>query len=77
MPRCDDLLAKAKNNPKGLRFSELCDLAICLGWIYVRQNDSHRIYKKPGVIGLMDFQEAKNGQAKAYQVRQLLAGLEE
>lgn len=73
MSKCDDLLEKARNNPRGLRFQELCDLAVCLGWVFARQDGtSHRIYKKPGERRLMDFQEGPNGTAKPYQVRQLL-----
>ncbi|MDR3673256.1 MAG: hypothetical protein P4L36_20590 [Holophaga sp.] len=76
MPRREDLLAKARNNPAGLRFSELCGLAECCGWVLARSKGSHRMYKKVGDIKLMDFQEAENGKAKPYQVGQFLAAIE-
>lgn len=77
MARCDDLLAKARTNPAGLRFKELCALAECQGWEFARQRGSHRMYKKPGRRELMDFQEGRNGAAMAYQVRQLLDAIED
>jgi predicted RNA binding protein YcfA (HicA-like mRNA interferase family) len=73
MPDCTDLLDRARRNPAGLRFVEVCDLAECFGFEFKRQKGtSHRLYKKPGAMALMNFQAEKNGMAKDYQVRQLL-----
>jgi len=77
MTRCDDLLAKAKNSPKGLRFSELLALAACHGWVLDRTEGSHHILKKASEKRLMDFQKAKDGKAKSYQVKQFLNSLED
>ena len=77
MTKCDDLLAKARNNPKGLRFTELVNLAKCNGWTLTRQRGSHMVFKKDGVEEIMNFQEGSNGSASAYQVRQLLASIED
>lgn len=76
MPKREDLLAKAKNNPAGLRFSEACALAEAFGWVFARAKGSHRMYKKPGVQALMDFQETENGKAKKYQVEQLITAID-
>lgn len=75
MPTCQALLAKARSNPVGLRFSELCDLAECYGWQFDRSRGSHRIYKRAGVMLAMNFQDVR-GFAKAYQVRQLLRAID-
>ena len=72
MGKCDKLLAKASRNPSGLRFTELCQLAECAGFELSRQRGSHRIFRHRGLgrtLSLQDFQ----GQAKPYQVRQVLA----
>lgn len=74
MSACVELLEYARNNPRGLRFAELCSLAECHGWVEVRRKGSHIIYKRPG-YPLMNFQ-SENGGAKPYQVRQLLRAID-
>lgn len=71
MPNCDDLLTRARNAPNNIRFSELCQLAECYGFIFARQNGSHRVYKRSGWPKIMNFQD-RGGKATPYQVRQLL-----
>lgn len=61
----------ARNNPGGLRFSDLCRLAEAFGFELQRQKGSHRIYAHDGLSQIMNFQNDR-GSAKAYQVRQLL-----
>jgi predicted RNA binding protein YcfA (HicA-like mRNA interferase family) len=75
MSKCDKLLRHARQAPKGVRFEELCTLAECYGFVFARQEGSHRIYKHPTFRGIMDFQN-NNGQAKPSQVRQLLEAIE-
>ena len=70
-------MRKARESPGGLRFSEACRLARCLGFEQVRRTaGSHRVFKKPGVRGLINLQN-RNGRAIGYQVRQILALAEE
>lgn len=77
MSRCAKILEKAKQSPANLRFEEACYLAECYGFILARQKGtSHRVYKRPGFFGLMNFQNI-NGMAKEYQVTQLLEAIEE
>lgn len=76
MGRCEELHFLAQRNPKGLRFSELCRLAECFGWSFIRQKGSHRVYSKDGQLRPLVFQEQRGGAAAAYQVRQLLAAIE-
>jgi hypothetical protein len=75
MPDCDELLRRARENPAGLRFGEICQLAECFGFERKRQHGSHVIYKRPGCFQLMNFQNDQ-GMAKAFQVRQLVAAID-
>jgi predicted RNA binding protein YcfA (HicA-like mRNA interferase family) len=72
MSKVDKLLEKARNNPQGLRFSDLCRLTKAFGFEWVHGEGSHRVYGRAGVRQVLVFQPRKDGQAKAYQVQQLL-----
>jgi len=61
---------------EGPLFGELCTLAECYGFVHDRTTGSHHIYKRPGYMKLLNFQNVR-GTAKPYQVRQLLAAIEE
>ena len=74
---CRRRLEEARANVTALRFGNLCALAECFGWVFVRQSGSHRIYKRSGSMQLMNFQEDRNGRAKPWQVRQLLAAIDD
>lgn len=66
------LLDAIRNNPRGVRFSDLVRLVEALGFRLVRQKGSHAIYQHPGhPAELIDLQLAGD-QAKPYQVRQVL-----
>ena len=74
-----DLLARAYENPAGLRMEEAVRLAESLGWYEVRQRGSHRHFRHPEAHTIskefpipLDFQPKSDGKAKAYQVRQML-----
>ncbi|HEX8684599.1 MAG TPA: type II toxin-antitoxin system HicA family toxin [Ardenticatenaceae bacterium] len=77
MAKCDKLLEKAHNNPKGLRFTELVQLAECYGFTFARQKGSHRSYKRAGFPKLLNLQPEQGGMAKKYQVLELLGYIEE
>ena len=66
------LLARIRNNPRNVRFSDLTLLAEAFGFRLGRQRGSHRVYAHPEVPDLLNLQPDKLGKAKAYQVRQLL-----
>ena len=70
--KCIELLEKAKNNPKGLRFSELQTLCRCAGMSLNRTSASHFIYKSNNPSYILSIQKLKGGKAKPYQVRQLI-----
>jgi predicted RNA binding protein YcfA (HicA-like mRNA interferase family) len=74
---CMKRLSEARANITSLRFANLCALAECFGWVFVRQSGSHRLYKRNGSTTLLNFQEDRNSRAKPYQVRQLLAAIDQ
>lgn len=77
MSRNEKLLAKAWKNPGGLRFAEAQRLAELAGYTLDRSRGSHHVYVKDGVDRPLSLQEGKDGKAKAYQVRQILAELDQ
>ncbi len=75
MTRRQKLIQKARNNPAGIRFEELCLLAEHMGFHRRGGKGSHIVYEKDGVEEILTFQDWK-GMAKPYQVRQMLAVIE-
>ncbi len=66
------LLARlARGAVTNVAFADLEKLAEGLGFELRRVSGSHHIYGHPGVEELLNLQEVR-GQAKPYQVRQLL-----
>ncbi|KAA0252989.1 type II toxin-antitoxin system HicA family toxin [Acidobacteria bacterium ACD] len=65
------LLERALRSPHNLRFVEAYTLAEAFGFRLSRVSGSHHIYTHPGIPELLNLQEVR-GQAKAYQIRQLL-----
>ncbi|MFQ5661582.1 MAG: type II toxin-antitoxin system HicA family toxin [Gammaproteobacteria bacterium] len=70
MSKLDKLLAKARNNPEGLKFSEFESLLTLSGWQHVRTRGSHRIYKSAHGLRLPIQPDGK--MAVGYQVKQFL-----
>ena len=54
-----------------VRFEELVDLAAGFGFELSRVKGSHHIFMHAAIPGLLNLQEV-GGQAKPYQIRQLL-----
>jgi predicted RNA binding protein YcfA (HicA-like mRNA interferase family) len=75
MRRRDRLLAKARNNPNGLRFGEFETLLSQCGWVFRRQTGSHRYWYSPQRYRLSI--QLNGGKAKGYQVRQFLKRYDE
>ncbi len=65
------LLRKILDGSKNIRFSEAVAIAEAFGFSLNRINGSHHIYVHPDVPELVNLQNVK-GEAKAYQIRQLL-----
>lgn len=60
---------------KNVRFADLIALVEALGFTLVRRRGSHDVYSRPGVVELVNLQEV-GGQAKPYQIRQVLQLIE-
>ena len=76
MVKRQKLLERARNSPQNLRFRDLLMLAEHYRWEFVRQKGSHLIYRHTRWPGRMNVQD-RNGQAKPYQVRQLIRWIDE
>ena len=78
MSDCADLLELARRNPSGLRFQQAVKLADCWGFRRrkSRRGTSHHVFKRSGLVQLINLQPGKNGMAKRYQVVQLLGAIE-
>ncbi len=76
MAAIDDIVAKMKRNPKGIRFNDLCKVCEHSFGKPRTSGTSHRVYRTPWLGDpRVNIQNAK-GKAKAYQVRQVLWAIE-
>ena len=74
--RMASLVADFKNNPKKVRFSDLCKVCDAFFKEARQLGTSHRVYKTPWQGDpRVNIQNVK-GMAKAYQVRQVLKAIE-
>jgi hypothetical protein len=76
MASLTEILVKMRDNPAGIRFVDLC--RVCDHYFgQARQaSGSHRVYKTPWTGDpRVNIQNSK-GQAKAYQVKQVLKAIE-
>ncbi len=60
-----------KDNPKNVRFNNMCNIAEAFGFRFRGGKGSHRIYAREGITELLNFQNV-NGKAKPYQVKQFI-----
>jgi hypothetical protein len=65
-------LAAARSRPNNLKFSELKSLAQWVGFELDRINGDHHIFVKDGIREILNLQPTRSGQAKFYQVHQVL-----
>jgi hypothetical protein len=74
--KVEDILAQMRQNPKGVRFSDLCNVCDHFFGQARSKGSSHRIYKSPWLgdprINIQD----SDGMAKPYPVRQVLKAVE-
>lgn len=77
MAEIKEIVARMRQNPKGVRFPDLC--AVCDFYFgEPRQKGmSHRVYKTPWPGDPRVNVQNDKGFAKAYQVKQVLRALEE
>jgi len=76
MPSIDDLVAQMRANPKGVRFADLERVCQTFFGDPRRSGGSHQAYKMPWAgdprVNIPDF----HGEAKPYQVRQVLTAID-
>lgn len=78
MPRRSKLLARVRNNPNDVRFTDLLTLVEAFGFVRKPgQSGSHRQFRQPATGDLLNLQPDQNGKAKPYQVRQFLRTIDE
>jgi hypothetical protein len=76
MAKLDELLKSMGDNPKGVRFYDLCKVCDLYFGLPRQSGSSHRVYKTPWLGDpRVNIQNAK-GKAKAYQVKQVLQAIE-
>jgi hypothetical protein len=76
MAKIDDILAQMKQNPKNVRFSDLCKVCEFFFGRPRKSASSHRVYRTPWQGDPRINIQNHKGKAKAYQVKQVLLALE-
>jgi len=76
MAKIKEIVIKMKQNPKGIRYADLCK--VCEHYFgEPRQTaGSHRVYKTPWRGNPRVNIQNSGGKAKAYQVRQVLKAID-
>jgi hypothetical protein len=76
MTTVEDIVAKMRRNPKGIRFKELCKVCEYYFGEPRQSSSSHCVYKTPWQGDpRVNIQNSK-GKAKPYQVRQVLKAVD-
>ena len=76
MVKIDELLKLIQQNPKDVRFSELCRICDHYFGEPRQKKSSHRIYKTPWQGDPRINIQNNKGKSKAYQVRQEILAIE-
>ncbi|MDQ1331448.1 MAG: hypothetical protein QG578_1716 [Thermodesulfobacteriota bacterium] len=76
MSKIDEIIAGMTQNPKGVRFSDLCKVCDYFFGESRRSTGSHRVYKTPWQGDPRVNVQNDKGKAKSYQVKQVLLALE-
>ena len=76
MAKIDDILAQMKQNPKNVRFSDLCKVCEFFFGRPRKSASSHRVYRTPWQGDPRINIQNHKGKAKAYQVKQVLLAID-
>lgn len=76
MPSISDIVQQMRNNPKGIRFKDLCRVCEAYFGGARRRGTSHRIYRTPWRGDPRVNIQNDKGMAKAYQVKQVLRAID-
>jgi len=72
----ENILDKMRQNPKGIRFNDLCKVCDLYFGEARQSGSSHRIYKTPWQGDPRVNIQNQKGKAKAYQVKQVLKAVD-
>ena len=75
MTNIDEIIARMMQNPKGIRFSDLCKVCDHFFGEPRQSSGSHRVYKTPWQGDPRINIQNDKGKAKSYQVKQVLLAL--
>jgi hypothetical protein len=76
MTSIEDILAKMRRNPKGIRFNQLAKVCDHYFGKPRHSGTSHRVYKTTWAGDPRVNIQSSKGKAKAYQVRQVLSAID-
>lgn len=76
MVKKNKLLKKVSSGSRNIRFDEFVSLLEGLGFTLKRVKGSHHIFGHPKIPKAFPIQPKENGQAKPYQIHQLLKLIE-
>jgi predicted RNA binding protein YcfA (HicA-like mRNA interferase family) len=76
MVKTSKLLKKVLSGSKNIRFAELTSFMEAFGFSFDRITGSHHIYWHPDIPQAVSVQPDHHGQAKPYQVKQLIKLIE-
>ena len=76
MARVDEIVAKMRRSPKGIRYRDLCKVCDFYFGDARQKGSSHRIYRTPWPVDPRVNIQNAGGMAKAYQVRQVLRAID-
>ena len=76
MASIDDILTQMRNNPKGIRFKDLCKICEHYFGTPRQRSSSHCVYQTPWQADPRVNIQNDKGMAKAYQVKQVLKAIE-
>lgn len=75
MAKIEDIISEMEQNPKGIRFSDLCKVCGHFFGDPRQSSTSHKVYKTPWKGDPRVNIQNDKGKAKAYQVKQVLAAI--
>jgi len=76
MADIDSIVQDMKQNPKGIRFADLCKVCDHYFGEARQKSSSHKIYKTPWAGNPRVNIQNDKGHSKAYQVKQVLLAIE-
>ncbi len=76
MADIESIIQKMNQNPKGIRFNDLCKVCDHYFGDARQKSTSHIIYKTPWIGNPRVNIQNDKGQSKAYQVKQVLVAIE-